>query len=72
MYETDRLRLLAELPNECCELNHGPDTRRENFPAVDYIVMPFGYPETEITEVSVREMVIPVCRECSAALSGEE
>ena len=72
MYETDRLRLLAELPNECCELNHGPDTRREVFPAVDYLVMPFGYHETEVAEVSVREMVIPVCRECAAALSGEE
>jgi hypothetical protein len=72
MHETDRLGLLAELPNECCELNHGPGTRREDFPAVDYIVMPFGYHENEITEVSVREMVIPVCRECAAALSGEE
>ncbi|MBU1405691.1 MAG: hypothetical protein KKE83_02470 [Proteobacteria bacterium] len=72
MHETDRLGLLAGLPTECCELNHGPGTSREDFPAVDYLVMPFGYCENEITEISVREMVIPVCGECAAALAGEE
>lgn len=72
MHETDRLRLLADLPSECCELNHGPETRGQDFPAVDYLVMPFGYQETPTTEISVREMVIPVCRECATALCGNE
>ncbi|MEW6500632.1 MAG: hypothetical protein ACOY8P_11420 [Thermodesulfobacteriota bacterium] len=72
MHETDRLRLLAELSTERCELNHGPGTRGEDFPASDYLILPFGYPESEIREVTVREMVVPVCHECATALLGEE
>ncbi len=72
MYETDRLRLLAELTHEFCELNHGPDTHREDYPAIDYLVMPFGYAEDEVVEVAAREIVIPVCGECIEALTGEE
>lgn len=72
MHETDRLRLLAELTTECCELNHGPGTRRADFPASDYLVLPFGYHESETSEVAVREMVVPVCHECATALLGEE
>lgn len=72
MNPIDKLHLLAELPGEFCELNHGPDTRREDFPAVDYLVMPFGYTESEAEEVSVRDLVVPVCRECAEALLGEE
>lgn len=72
MHETDRLRLLADLSTEFCELNHGPGTRREDFPASDYLVLPFGYPESETCEVTVREMVVPVCHECASALLGEE
>lgn len=72
MNEIDRLTLLAELDHECCELNHGPGTRREDFPAVDYLVMPFGYTISEVEEVAVREVVVPVCRECAEALSADE
>jgi len=42
MHEVERLALLAQLGEEFCELNHGPGTRREDFPASDYLVMPFG------------------------------
>lgn len=72
MNEIDKLRLLAELDSEFCELNHGPETRREDFPATDYIIMPFGYEESEISDVAVREMVVPVCYDCAQALLGEE
>jgi hypothetical protein len=72
MHETDRLRLLAELDTDFCELNHGPDTSQENFPASDYIVTPFGYSENEIEEVAARELVVPVCHECTQALLGDE
>ncbi|MBI5559166.1 MAG: hypothetical protein HY885_16200 [Deltaproteobacteria bacterium] len=72
MNEIDRLQLLAELTREFCELNHGPNVRREDFPATDYIVMPFGYAENEMTEVAAREMVVPVCYDCATALLGNE
>ncbi|MDP1883891.1 MAG: hypothetical protein Q8L10_00840 [Candidatus Moranbacteria bacterium] len=68
----NKLQLLAELSNECCELSHGPDTRREDFPASDYIIMPFGYSESEKVDVAVREMVVPVCYGCATALLGNE
>ncbi|MCB2181202.1 MAG: hypothetical protein KQH63_04140 [Desulfobulbaceae bacterium] len=72
MDEIDKLHLLAELSHDFCELNHGPGTRREDFPATDYIVMPFGYPESDVSEVSERELVVPVCEECARALLGNE
>ncbi len=72
MNEIDRLQLLSELSHDFCELNHGPDSRKEDHPASDYIVMPFGYAENEITDVAAREMVVPVCLECAEALLGEE
>lgn len=72
MNEIDKLQLLAELTHEFCELNHGPDTHRENFPASDFIIMPFGYAENAVTDVAVREMVVPVCHDCATALLGNE
>lgn len=72
MNAIDRLQLLAELSEEFCELNHGPDTRRENFPASDYIVMPFGYSEDDRQEIAVRELVVPVCHDCARALIGND
>ena len=72
MDEIERIRLLADLEESYCELNHGPDTRKEDFPAVDYIVLPVGYKEDEVQDVSVRELVIPVCFECAQALMGDD
>ncbi len=68
----DRLRLLAELDHEYCSLNHGPETRSEDYPAVDYIVIPFGYQKDEVRETVTRELVVPVCEECAQALMGDE
>lgn len=67
-----KFQLLADLTHEFCELNHGPATRRENFPACDYIIMPFGYKESSVVEVSVREMLVPVCLDCAMALQSGE
>ena len=72
MNETDKLGLTASLYEEHCELNHGPKTGHLIIPAVDYIVQPFGYTINEVEEVSVRDMVIPVCAECASALHGDE
>ncbi len=66
------LMLLAQLEEECCELNHGPGTYNEKRRAVDYVIQPFGYTVNEIEEVAVREMVVPVCAECADALQGNE
>lgn len=72
MNEIDKVQLLANLDHEFCGLNHGPHMRKEHFPASDYIIMPFGYAENEVTDVAVREMVVPVCHACATALLGNE
>lgn len=72
MNAIDKLGLLAQLEHEFCELNHGPDTYLEKRPAVDYIIQPFGYNVNEIEEASVREMIVPVCTDCSEALQGDD
>ena len=72
MNAIDRVALLAELEHAHCELNHGPNTKAEDWPAVDYIILPVGYKENGVTEVTVRELVIPVCAECLEALQGDE
>jgi hypothetical protein len=68
----DKVRMMAELSKDHCDLNHGPGISNKNIPAADYIVMPFGYKEAEDTEVAVRELIITVCYECALALKGDE
>ena len=72
MDEIDRLQLLAQLIEEHCELNHGPGTRPEDYPASDYIIVPVGYAKNNVEEVAVRELVVPVCLECAQALLEDE
>lgn len=72
MNDVEKLALLANLEEEFCELNHGPDTHHLKIPAVDYIVQPFGYNTSDIEQVSVRDMVVPVCLDCALALRGDE
>ena len=72
MNEIDRVHLLAELVNERCELNHGPETENIHFPASDFLVLPMGYAEDSVQEVCVRELVVPVCFDCAQALCGDE
>jgi len=67
----DTVRLLAELEGDHCGLNHGPKTRPEDYPASDYIVIPFGDTRKEI-KTPDRDLVVPVCLECAQALIGEE
>ncbi len=71
MNTIDTVQLLADLDGEHCGLNHGPKTRPADFPASDYIVIPFG--DTKQKEQTVaRDLVVPVCLECAQALIGEE
>lgn len=72
MHDADAIRLLADLAEEHCELDHGPKTDPKNNRATDYLVLPFGYQENAIKEVTVRELVVPVCFECVQALQGDE
>ena len=68
----DKIIMMAELSADHCTLNHGPGISNGDIPAADYIVMPLGYKESKATEVSVRELVVPICFECALALKGEE
>jgi hypothetical protein len=64
--------LLVELGHEFCHLSHGPHDAREDHLAVDYLVCPIGYREHEDVEVQVRDLTIPICRECSDGLYDGE
>jgi len=72
MNEIDQIRLLADLDEEHCELNHGPDTNPEEYQASDYLILPIGYQKDSVQSVTVREMVIPVCFDCAQALLRDE
>lgn len=67
----DTVRLLSELEGEHCGLRHGPNTRMADYPASDYIVIPFG-DTSKAVATTERELVVPVCLECAQALIGEE
>ena len=67
----DTVRLLSELEGEHCGLNHGPKSRAADYPASDYIVIPFGDTGKEVLTPN-RDMVVPVCMECAQALITEE
>jgi hypothetical protein len=69
---TEKIRLLADLEEEHCELNHGPRTNPAEYPAVDYLTLPIGFKENSIKTVTVRELVVPVCFECVHALLHDE
>ncbi len=68
----DRIRLLAELEDDFCELNHGPYTKREDYQAANYLVVPVGYKKNKVEEVACRELVIPVCQDCFQSLLQDE
>ena len=71
MNTIDKVRLLSELEGEYCGLNHGPNTTAKQYPASDYIVIPFGNTK-ETIQTPDRDLVVPVCLECAQALIGEE
>ena len=52
----DKVRLMAELSNEKCTLNHGPGTQDSKVAAADYIVMSFWYAQDDVQEIAVREL----------------
>lgn len=72
MTEADEIGLWADLSNRFCELNHGPDTKNEDFPAATYIVIPIGFKKGAQTEMMIRDRVIPVCYDCASSLLGDE
>ncbi len=49
---------------------HGSGMKKP--PAVNYIVIPIGYKKNEVRNISVRELVIPICGDCLSALQEEE
>lgn len=71
MNTIDSVRLLSELEGEHCGLNHGPETKSEDYSACDYIVIPFGDIKEEVAKPQ-RDLIIPVCHECAVSLIGHE
>lgn len=67
-----KLALMAELAESHCELNHGPGTRGEDYPATDYIILPLGHRINDCLEKLEREYVVPVCSECALALTRND
>lgn len=67
-----KLVLMAELEESHCELNHGPGTKGEDYPAADYIILPLGYRKNDGQEELDREYVVPVCFECALALTQND
>jgi hypothetical protein len=61
MNKIEQVGMLAELHNEVCGLNHGVVERP---PAIDWLVLPMGFCETENVHEQVHELTIPVCNEC--------
>ena len=71
MNEIDQLALLAELYGETCQLNHGcwhPEDPR----AIDYLVIPIGYNESQDVQVQTREITIPICKDCQETLYEDD
>lgn len=70
----NELVLLSELASEDvrCELNHGPGTNDEFYPAVCFIVLPIGQNEGNDIYKQEHELTISVCKECSEALQEDE
>lgn len=68
----EKLVLLSELSNsEYCQLNHGPNTIEKDYIAVDYLICPIGYKESENIQVVVKELTIPICQECVDGLNND-
>lgn len=68
MNAIDNLRMLSELKDEKCGLNHGPGTQAGDYPACNYIVVPIGSVREGDKALIESELVIPVCLGCAEAL----
>jgi len=66
----DKLGLLANLSESYCELSHGIDTEKKK--AVDYLVVPMGYKESNGIETVTDFLTIPICQECKEAIESNE
>lgn len=62
------LAMMASLSESHCELNHGPNTRPEDYQAVDYLVQPMGKTNGENKEDDLSHIAIPLCKECTDGL----
>lgn len=69
--DIELLAAAADVAESYCELNHGPDTKQEDFPAVNAFIVPLGRQLSEVEFQEERKLVIPVCQDCADALQGE-
>lgn len=67
-HEIDKIGLTAELTQSHCDLNHGPETNPEDFPATDFLVLPLGTNESEVVSNIENYLYIAVCMDCWEAL----
>jgi len=65
MEETDRLHIMAELEGSNCDLEHHDKIEH---PAVDSIIVPMGFQESEGVYVQDSHFTIFVCEECMKSL----
>lgn len=71
MDEIEKVILYTELKGTTCQLNHGSWECDAPY-AVDYLVIPIGYKESDIVEVQARELTIPICEDCREALAEDD
>ena len=65
--DIDKFILLADSEDECCALNHGPNTDNKKYPVVDWLTFPMGNVKTgEI----LNKLSIPICNECAESLAN--
>ena len=72
MQKIEDLHVVIDIANSNCELNHGPNTTNEDYPAVNAIILPIGHKESEIKFVEDSKFFIPICQECLDGLTDPE
>lgn len=70
--EAETVVIAADVAQGLCALNHGPETKAEDYPAVDAFVVPIGRQLSEVEFEEIRKLIIPVCKDCVASLHGNE
>ena len=71
MDKAEEAAIIADLSQSICELNHGV-WNCEDIRAVEVLVIPMGHKINETEEVVVRELTIPICKECAETLYSND
>lgn len=69
MDEIDKIGAMVEVAESNCALEHHDDIDWE---AVDAIILPMGFKESEDVYRQEGDMVIPICKECAESLADPD